>query len=256
MVKVRMVKAPMVKAKAASRGQQRPTMDEDRVVKGILKAISLKRIRPGTKLGEDQLAEVFGTNRMHIRQVLAHLGSRNVVTLYPNRGAYVAKPSVEEARQVFETRRVLEGAALSALVDRLGEDEIAQLRQHIARETAADHADRWETLTVTGDFHSLIGRLAGNAVLSKFLDEIVLRTSLIIATFEAPGSHDCSSEAHPAIAERIIARDKAGAVAAMDRHLVEMEQRLRLASPSAGPDDIAAIFSDLGVARRTRRARR
>jgi DNA-binding GntR family transcriptional regulator len=244
----------MARTKAAPFGLKRATMDEDRVVKGILKAISLKRIRPGTKLGEDQLAEVFGTNRMHIRQVLAYLGSRNVVTLYPNRGAYVAQPSAEEARQVFETRRVLESAALSTLIARLGEAEVAQIRQHVARETFSDHADRWETLSVTGDFHSLIGRLAGNAVLSKFLDEIVLRTSLIIAAFEAPGSRDCSYDAHPVIADHIIARDEAAAVAAMDRHLGEMQQRLRLSSLSAEPNDIAAIFSGLGITRRARRS--
>jgi DNA-binding GntR family transcriptional regulator len=50
------------------------SMDADPVVQGVIKAISLKRIRPGAKLGEDQLVEAFGTNRIHIRHVLAYLG--------------------------------------------------------------------------------------------------------------------------------------------------------------------------------------
>lgn len=229
--------------------QPRPPMDDDPVVRGILKAISLKRIRPGTKLGEDQLVEVFGTNRIHIRQVLAHLGSRNVITLYPNRGAYVARPNADEARQVFATRRILERAAVAELVDKLTPDGVAELRSHVEREEHHADEDRWNTLTLTGEFHSVIARLTGNAVLAKFLEELVLRTSLIIASFEPQGSVDCSHEAHPGIARLILARDKAGAIKAMDEHLDAMEGRLRLDPPPEEKDDIAAIFAELGIAR-------
>jgi len=55
---------------------ERPrTMDDDPVVKGILKAISQKRLRPGLKLGEARLASAFNTTRIHVRQALAHLAS-------------------------------------------------------------------------------------------------------------------------------------------------------------------------------------
>jgi DNA-binding GntR family transcriptional regulator len=232
--------------------QPRPSMDQDPVVLGILKAISLKRIRPGTKLGEDQLVEAFGTNRVHVRQVLAHLGSRNVVTLYPNRGAYIARPSVEEARQVFATRRVLERAVVAELVETLTPKQAAELRRHVEREHAHADDDRWGVLSVTGEFHSLIAHLTGNAVLAKFLEELVLRTSLIIAAFEPQGSVDCSHDAHPVIARLILDRDKDAAVAAMDEHLDAMQSRLRLEEPAEETEDITQIFAQLGVGRRAR----
>lgn len=228
-------------------------MDEDPVVRGILRAISLKRIRPGTKLGEDQLVEVFGTNRIHVRQVLAHLGSRNVITLYPNRGAYVARPTVEEARQVFATRRILERAAVAELVDALSDAAAEELRGHVEREGTHLHDDRWGTLSLTGEFHTVIARLTGNMVLTKFLDELVLRTSLIIAAFEPQGALDCSHEAHPHIAGLILARDKDGAIAAMEEHLDAMERRLRLDVPIETKEDIVSIFADLGVAKASER---
>ena len=230
--------------------QPRPPLDDDPVVRGILKAISLRRIRPGTKLGEDQLVEAFGSNRIHIRQVLAHLGSRNVITLYPNRGAYVARPSAEEARQVFATRRILERAAIEVLVADLTDRAAEALRRHVDREQTHFHTDRWGTLTLTGEFHTAVARLTGNAVLTRFLDELVLRSSLIIATFEPQGAVDCSHDAHPQIADRILARDRAGALAAMDAHLDAMERRLRFEPPAEGKEDIATIFAELGVGRR------
>ena len=55
------------------------SMDDDPVVQGIMTAISQKRLEPGAKLGEDRLARAFGTTRVHIRQVLAHLASRPAV---------------------------------------------------------------------------------------------------------------------------------------------------------------------------------
>lgn len=230
-----------------------PAMESDPVVKGILKAISLKRIRPGTKLVADQLVEAFGSNRFHIRQVFDHLGSRNIIRFYPNRGAYLAQPTVEEARQIFATRRILERAAVAELIERLDKSAIAMLNAHVEQEHAHGEDDRWATLTITGDFHNLIAHLSGNAVLAKFIDELVLRTSLIIASFKSRGIDDCSPDAHPAIARLIVARDRAGAIAAMDAHLVAMESRLHFDAPSQGAKDLVSIFADLGVEQRNRK---
>lgn len=242
----------MVRKNNVVEAPPRPAMDDDLVVKGILKAISLKRIRPGTKLVVDQLAEAFGSNRIHIRQVLEHLGSRNIISLYPNRGAYVAKPTVEEARQIFATRRVLERAAVSEVVDKLDSRITDALRRHVEREHTHESEDRWGTLTITGEFHSLIAHLSGNAVLAKFIDELILRTSLIIAAFEPRGAKDCSPEAHPSVVEHILAGDRKKSVAALDEHIKAMEDRLHLDASPDEVEDLASIFADLGVKRRRR----
>jgi DNA-binding GntR family transcriptional regulator len=221
-------------------------MDQDPVVQGILKAISLKRLRPGMKLGEIELASVFGTNRTHIRQVLAHLGSRNLVTHIPNRGAFVSQPSADEARAIFDARKTLEGAAISRAVDNLTAPMAQSLRRFLTLERSHSHSDRWDRLNLSAGFHVEIARLSGNPVLIKFMEELALRTSLIIAQFEPPGVEDHCPDAHPRIAERILARDKAGAIKAMEEHLTEMQARLKL----DGPDnhvEIAAIFENLGI---------
>ena len=124
----------MTQAKQDGADQAPRSIAEDPVVQGIIRAVSLKRIRPGAKLGEVQLAKAFGVNRIHIRHVLAYLGSQGIVTQFPNRGAYVSEPSVEEARQVFKTRRILERAAIEALVPRLPPKDVQELRDHVQRE--------------------------------------------------------------------------------------------------------------------------
>jgi hypothetical protein len=93
-------------------------------------------------------------------------------------------------------------------------------------------------------------------VLVKFMEELALRTSLLIAQFEPPGGEDRCPDAHPGIAEKILARDKTGAIAAMETHLAEMQARLRLDGEDDNPVDISAIFADLGVARQPGRIKR
>src|SRR3954469_11136013 len=114
----------MKRSRSAKRAQKRTapgsvdprSMDDDPVVQGILTAISQKRLKPGAKLGEDRLAEVFGTTRIHNRQALAHLASRKVVVQFPNRGAFVYRPTWEEAQEMFAARSVIEAATVSAVV--------------------------------------------------------------------------------------------------------------------------------------------
>ncbi|CAN7642712.1 GntR family transcriptional regulator [Bradyrhizobium sp. LjRoot220] len=222
------------------------SLDQDPVVQGILKAISLKRLRPGMKLGETELASAFGTNRMHIRQALSHLGSRNLVTHIPNRGAFVSQPSADEARAIFDARKTLEGAAIARTIDNLSEATAQELQHLVAAEQSHSHDDRWDGLNFSAGFHVEVARLSGNPVLAKFMEELALRTSLIIAQFEPPGAEDHCPNAHPRIAERILARDKAGAIRAMEEHLAEMQARLRL-DGSEGDAGIATIFQDLGI---------
>ncbi|EPN68539.1 GntR family transcriptional regulator, partial [Pseudomonas syringae pv. actinidiae ICMP 19101] len=82
----------------------RSVTQDDIVYEHIFDAILEQRLAPGTKLSEEALGEIFGVSRTIIRRALSRLGHEGVVLLRPNRGAVVASPSVEEARQVFFAR--------------------------------------------------------------------------------------------------------------------------------------------------------
>src|SRR4051812_39866030 len=141
------MKRPRSTKQAAKRSAPDPAdprfMDDDPVVQGILTAISQKRLKPGAKLGEDRLAHAFGTTRIHIRQALAHLASRKVVMQFPNRGAFVYRPTWEEAREMFAARNVIEAATVSAAIDRLDKHGRDALKAHMKREAGYDRNDRW-----------------------------------------------------------------------------------------------------------------
>jgi DNA-binding GntR family transcriptional regulator len=67
----------------------------------IWSAIAEHKLRPGTRLKEEQLSEIFGVSRARVRAALAALERDGLVTLVQNRGAFVAQPTIEEARDVL-----------------------------------------------------------------------------------------------------------------------------------------------------------
>src|SRR5690349_21412047 len=96
-----------------------------RIVDSITTAIVERRLMPGTKLAEQQIADIFSVSRTLVRQALNQLSRDRLVTLEPARGAFVAQPSVEEARQVFEARKLIEAAMVKQLCAVITDEQIA-----------------------------------------------------------------------------------------------------------------------------------
>ena len=195
----------------------------------IYDAIVEQRLPPGTKLGEKSLCEIFGVSRTLIRRALQRLANEHVVESRPHRGACVARPSVEEAREVFEARRALEAHVIDQLAGELTPADVGRLRRHVAEERDA-HAtgDRRRLIRRSGELHLLLAELAGNRAIARFLRELVSRTSLIIAVYEAPGESCCSFGDHAEIIEALVNGRAQVADRAMRAHLLSIEQRLRL----------------------------
>jgi DNA-binding GntR family transcriptional regulator len=195
----------------------------------IYDAIVEQRLPPGTKLGEESLGEIFGVSRTLIRRVLQRLASEHVVESRPHRGACVARPSVAEAREVFEARRALEAHVIDRLAGGLTPADASRLLRHVAEERAAHAAgDRRRLIRRSGEFHLLLAELAGNRAIARFLRELVSRTSLIIAVYEAPGESCCAFGDHARIIEALAGGRAQVADQAMRAHLLSIEQRLRL----------------------------
>jgi hypothetical protein len=108
---------------------------------------------------------------------------------------------------------------------------------------AEQQRDRTDMIRLSGDFHILIGEIAGNSVLLKFLRELVVRESLVIAAYETPGRPSCSNHEHSAILTAIAARDADLAVSRMLEHLDAIAERLDLDRPGKPVVDLAAILA-------------
>ena len=221
--------AAVARVPGPAAARRRTGSADERIYQELFDAIIDRRVPPGTSLPEDTLAGAFGVSRTVVRKALLRLGHEKLVELRPNRGAVVARPSVEEARQVFEARRVVEAAIVEAAVGRARDGDLATLRERLAEELAAERSgDRRAQLRLSGDFHRRLAGLAGNPVLAEFLGELISRTSLILALYEAPGAVPCSHGEHTAVLEAVANRDATAAKERMAEHLAHVERHLNL----------------------------
>ena len=199
----------------------------DEIYEKIYVAILEHRLHPGTKLVEERLAEIFGASRARIREVLARLAHEQIVELYPQRGAYVAKPSIEQALDVFEARRLIEPAVLRRLIETLTPEKLARLRQHQDLELDARRRDdKRAVIRLSGEFHSLAADLAGNTALARSMRELSVLTCLMIFLYDAPTSTSCRADEHSQIIEAIAKRDPARA----ERHARMANHAARIAN--------------------------
>ncbi|MEO7547599.1 MAG: GntR family transcriptional regulator [Ramlibacter sp.] len=197
------------------------------IVESLTRAIVEHRLQPGTKLAEQKLADHFGVSRTLVRQALFQLAQNRLINLEPARGAFVAAPTVEEARQVFAVRRMLEAEMTRAFVRESTPARIRALREHVAQEKAAvDRQDAAERNELLGDFHVRMAELMGNEVLAQLLQDLVARSSLISLMYQRDGAARHSQEEHVEIVKALAARDEKRAVRLMEEHLLHVEASL------------------------------
>ena len=206
----------------------------DRIAAALTQAIIERRLMPGTRLAEQKLADLFQVSRTLVRQALNQLSRDRLVTLTPARGACVAEPSVEEARQVFELRRMLEGQMARELAGRITPAQVRQLRSHLREERAAlKRADVSGRTRLLADFHVTLARQLGNEVLADLLQELLSRSSLIALMYQSGHSAAESQAGHEALVDALEASDAARAEQLMLEHLGQVEAHLRLQQPSS-----------------------
>jgi DNA-binding GntR family transcriptional regulator len=217
---------------------------EDEIVRRIHDAVIEQRLPPGTKLSEAVLCEAFGAGRARVRRSLLVLAGREIIELHANRGAFVARPTPEQARDIFDARRALEPGIVRRAAARAQRGDLQRLREHLEAEQGAHgNRDRQHAIRLSGHFHVLLAGIAGNRVLERMVGELITRTSLIIGLFGAPGTDNCRSGEHSRILDAITRHDEATGARLMLEHLTHIEAGLDVSSNEERSVDLMAIFA-------------
>lgn len=212
------------------------------IVAAITAAIIEHRLAPGAKLTEQKIAGIYGVSRTIVRQALFQLARDHLVTLEPARGAFVSKPSVEEAQQVFGVRRMLEQHLVEEFCDKAAAADFRALRAHLKQEQAVvGRVDVTSRTRLLGDFHVLMAERIGNKVLAQILSELISRCALITLMYQSSRAAQHSSDEHVAILKALEARDVRQAKALIDAHLRETESSL-LYHPRTTSTDLAQVL--------------
>jgi DNA-binding GntR family transcriptional regulator len=209
----------------------------------ILHAVLEHRLPPGTKLVEDRLAELFETSRAQVRDVLARLSDEAVVAIIPNRGAFVASPTPDETREVFEARRLIEPALVRRFIEQRDTQAVERLRALVQEEEKArTRQDRPMMVRLSGEFHIRLAEYAGNRMLARSMRALATLTCLAIFLYDAPHSTACREDEHEMLLNAIARRRADRAAELMLVHLHHIEASLDL---KAARDEVVDLASAL-----------
>ncbi|OHV78479.1 GntR family transcriptional regulator [Ensifer sp. LCM 4579] len=220
-------------------------VDAHHIRDAIREAIVERRLAPGTKLSETDVGSLFNVSRTLVRAALQALSYEGLVNVEKNRGAFVAHPSILEAQQIFAARRLIEPVILREAAQRIGKAEIRHLRLHLADEERLRNergaAARRAEIKASGDVHLAIAEISGNAILKRFMDELVARSSLVIALYGRSVASSCGHDEHQQIVDALERRDVDAACALMVEHINHIEADLDLRSAEKGTDLRSAL---------------
>lgn len=215
----------------------------ERIFATLMEAVSERALRPGTKLMEDVIARHFGVSRTAVRGAIAILERAHLVELRRNHGSFIASPDRSEAKQLLETRRVLEMATIAAVMTSASSAELERL-EHLTLEEETIHSgvDDGAKQRLSGNFHIELARAAGNVVMEEMLRNVLARLSLVAALYERDDGRKCGAVDHRGILAAIRSGDRAEADAAMAHHLDDLEAMLDLDASPDNEDTLSTVL--------------
>jgi len=211
------------------------------IAQQVVESILAQKLKPGERLGEQELADMFGVSRTLVREALMQLQARGFVEVRTRKGWYVVEPSIEQARDAFAARRAVEAGMLreAAVVRDAGKPlqaVVRRLRQHVKDEQAAiEGADVATRTFLLADFHVCLAECLGHRVLCDLLRDLTARTTLVASLYQSTHDARQSCADHAQIVTAVAAGDAEHAAQLMLVHIGGVEDGLGTSAAALDP---------------------
>jgi DNA-binding GntR family transcriptional regulator len=184
---------------------------------------------PLQRLVEAELCDQLGVGRSTVRSALQDLSRDGLVELQRNKGARVRAITVEEAVEIAEARRALEGFIAARAAERATTDDIDELRE-IGRRMrgAVDAGDNRRYSELNARLHTRIRAVADHATVADLLERLrgqMVRHQFLLSLM--PGRAETSLPEHESIIEAIAQGDGPIAEKAMRAHIDSVIDAIR-----------------------------
>lgn len=213
------------------------------IYRALRQAIMEQAIEPGMKLPEDTIGERFGVSRTIARRALELLAADELVEIAPNRGAMVAKPSREEAMDVFSVRKDIEDLVVHRLCGKLSGEQIQRLERHILAEERALSEDSSEYNALSAEFHFLLAEMSGSPLLERYMRQLLGRSALILGLYGRPRWTTRSHHEHRDLLRAIVSGDESRLKAMMHEHLDAVLVRALEGPATAAGSSLMAVLA-------------
>lgn len=187
------------------------------------------QLKSGRKLNEVELAEAMGVSRFPIRSALHILELEGLVSLVPRRGAFVAEMLVDEVKEIYEIKSMIEGYAAGLVAENITEGEITELESILKKAKICIKKEDFEGILDTNyEFHEKIVQNGKNKKLFSFYKSLVLPIKKYQSySLSPPWSPRISLEEHWKILEAISKKENSKAEQLAREHVWKAGLRVR-----------------------------
>lgn len=208
------------------------------IADALREMIMIGELKNGDKINENVLCGAMGISKTPLREALRVLSAENLISLVPNRGAYVTKPTTAEIKEMFAVMSVLEGVCARAAAEKMTPADFARLEElHAELEEKFDVRDQEEYIRINNRYHSFVQDLAGNRTLNQIVSG--LRKKILLYRFQSlnlPGRFEASIKEHRDLLEAFRNRAAPKAEKIMKTHLHKQSQAIETLARKTGEE--------------------
>ena len=140
------------------------------IAQSIKEMIFQAELKPGQQLVQENLARMFGVSRVPVRDALQILINMGIAVNVPRRGVIVRPLSRKLLEELFEVRKVLEGAAIQMVVKKITPELITILKNLIHEQSQAlKKIDVRRNENIDDEFHRTLYNAIGNDTLIELI---------------------------------------------------------------------------------------
>jgi len=187
----------------------------------LKRKILLNELRPGLPINENALSEEIKISKTPIREALQQLDREGLVQTIPGRGSFVTHITVQDVREIFESREIIECAAARRVALIEDKEGIKAKRLELSSSTPMFDGEKDTELDID-DVHVFIFQLIGNKrlfdIYSLLLDQIIRLRYYFNVRFDTKRTAQYNDE-HLRILDALIKGDADRAEEAVLTHL-------------------------------------
>ncbi|CAN5243045.1 GntR family transcriptional regulator [Frigoribacterium sp. UYMn621] len=188
----------------------------------LLERIVDLRLPPGSVINEKAMGMSLGLGRMPVREAIARLATGRFLTVLPRRGAVVSPIGLADVLDMFEAREAIECGVVYIVAERATTEELATLRDLVARaDSARTGTDHEIYLRTDHAVHAYLVHMVHNGLLQDAADRLLLHNLRFWHLYWSNRPAQPSTMmSHTHLVEALEAHDAEGAARAMRSHLV------------------------------------
>lgn len=238
---------PMNMSTAATQGRAAST---EKVGLAVYEALRAKAIThaflPGERLNEGELAKELHVSRTPLREALNRLTTEGFLRSVSGKGFFFRELDPKELFDLYELRSAIELAAVRLAVERASDAQIDVLSETVSDTTTPERCTATELIAQDEQFHERLVGLAGNAEMSRVLDNINARIQFVRWIVVGEPTRRAAHHGHKAIVQALKIRDAETCAALLKKHISRRQDEIIEAAHAR----MAQLFTERAAFRR------